>query len=174
MAPTGTSTTDDWERLELDAARAERVEDDGGGARTIVYYAAVGCWIGFAATTAGFGLHTLFGGLAGALTATAVAWSILVRARAPRSTPFMEVVRARPGDVRWAYVVRREVRGYRARMVTHRMSLHLADGALITSAGWDVLSPNAITPVFARLPNARVGDTPAHRAAYEQERAAPR
>ena len=165
------STAGEWERFELDAARAERMEDDGGGARTIVYYGAVACWIGFAATTAGFGLHALFGVLAGALSAVAVAWTLVTRARAPRTTDFLDVVRTRPGEVRWAYVVRSEVRSERGRSVRHRMCLHLADGTRVTSAGWDVLSPDAFASVFTRLPGALVGDTPAHRASYEQARA---
>lgn len=169
MSSAGAATTDNWERIELDAARSEHTDESVG--RPLLYYSAVACWVGVAFTDARFALHTLLEAIAAALSVAAIAWSVVARSRAPRTTAFIDVVRGRPGDVRWAYVTRREVRGARSRLVTHRMALHLADGTLVTSAGWDVLSPEAFAPVFARLPNARVGDRPEHRAAYEAERA---
>lgn len=101
--------------------------------------------------------------LAPLATVAGVAWIAVARARRPRTTPFIDVVRHRAADVVWAYTTRFELRTKHGPRVTESVHVRLSDGASHSSHG---LPPQMASALLKRFPNAKLGDTPANRAAF--------
>lgn len=146
-----------WEGFELESCREDLVgrQSPGGG---WLLLGAAAAWIFRAMVQPGFAIHGALTVLAPALTVVGALWVAVMYFRRPNptTTPFLEVARHRPADVKTIRVTRFELRTKSGPRVSERVMATLADGTVVSS---HALPSRIIESVLRTFPGAAVTDT---------------